>query len=90
MSKINEFRGETLLPPGSVNQLQIVDFTYYKNKNILIVVDYVNGIQSYELSYNDKGISLKASNTISKTYGCKVAYLYNTTLYVSCARMYAY
>lgn len=68
----------------------MVDAVYFKSRKLLITVDYAKGVQTYAVTYNDDVISIKPTNPVNKLFGCKLAYLYQTTLYVSCEKLYAY
>lgn len=63
---------------------------YYKTKKVLITVDYVSGVQTYDVIYTNDEVTLKAGSSINKLFGCRLAYLYESTLYVACAKTFAY
>lgn len=50
----------------------------------------MRGVQTYKVNYDKDGLSLTIGNSINNIRGCKLAYLYGTTLYVYCTRLYAY
>jgi hypothetical protein len=88
--RTNTFERNILMPPGGASELQLMDAVYFKNKSVLITVDFASGVHSFEVSYLDDGIALHPSNLILTAPKCKLAYVFNTSLYVSCLRMYTF
>lgn len=68
----------------------MVDVLYFRTKQTLIYVDYKRGIQTLKLSFEAAEVKFTASEVVANTPDCDLIYLYGTTLYASCKRIFAY